>query len=178
MLGGEGALRLTQSLRGVWQKTIHFPINWKTFGIITCMLHKIEIITPMLIIFRVLQTNVIIEPISWGLKLGPDDPSTKQDFNIAVVRIIFWYVGMGPFPRRQHLWCYLQLLKLDFTALRDFECQQRDAPGCDLILFTLSSSLEPKPNQKCFPSKGDFPNIRFRDGRMAGGESLNWISKP
>ena len=76
MLGGEGALRLTQSLRGVWQKTIHFPIIWKTFEVITSMLHKIEIITPMLI-FRVLQTNVIIEPISWGLKSGPDDPSTK-----------------------------------------------------------------------------------------------------
>ena len=72
-----------------------FPIIWKTFGVITCMLHKIEIITPMLI-FRVLQTNVIIEPISQGLKSGPDDPSTKQDFNIAV-GIIFWYVGMGLF---------------------------------------------------------------------------------
>ena len=170
MLGGEGALRLTQSLRGVWQKTIHFPIIWKTFGVITCMLHKIEIITPMLIIFRVLQTNVIIEPISWGLKLGPDDPSTKQDFNIAVVRIIFWYVGMGPFPWRQHLRCYLQLQKLDFTALRDFECQQRDAPGCDLILFTLSSSLEFRQIKSVSLQRETFPTS---DSEMEGWQVEN-----
>ena len=140
MLGGEGALRLTQSLRGVSQKTIHFPIIWKTFGIITCMLHKIENCSH--------AHHFPCSPNQchhWANILGIKIGARRSLYKIGLqhcCRNNILVRGDGTFPWRQHLRCYLQLLKLDFTALRDFECQQRDAPGCDLILFTLSSSLE------------------------------------
>ena len=63
-----------------------------------------------------------------------------------------------------------KLLKLDFTALRDFECQQRDAPGCDLILFTLSSSLEFRQIKSVSLQREAFPPS---DSEMGGWQVEN-----
>ena len=176
MLGGEGALRLTQSLRGVSQKTIHFPIIWKTFGIITCMLHKIENCSH--------AHHFPCSPNQchhWANILGIKIGARRSLYKIGLQHccrnniLIRWDGTFSVATASPVLFTALEI------RFHSFERLWMPTKRCSWVwsdtVYSVEFSWVP-PNQKCFPSKGDFPNIRFRDGRMAGGESLNWISKP